>query len=261
MKKYIKISLLVLSAALLVVILVFVSKKQRKMLCESINVEFVNNISGHQYLDENYIQSIIKADTIIGAKLKSIDISKIEHTLINNSYIRGVEVYKRINGEIKIDIVQRMPVVRIINKYNTGYYIGKEGILMPISEKISKRFIVANGDIAYVPNFDTIVNIYEVQFDNDTSVNVLRNIHELVSYIDNNRFWKAQIQQIYIDENKNIELVPLVGSHVLKLGTIDMYEEKFRKLQVMYQRGFSSLGWNKYKTVDLTYNKQVVCGK
>ncbi len=261
MKKYIQISLWILATVFVVLVLVFVSRKQNKMLCKSVKIEFKNIISGEQYLDKNYINNLIGSDSIIGKKISKVDMSKLELKLNNDAYIERAEVYKKINGTLNIEIIQRMPVARIINKYNIGYYVGKEGVLMPISKKLNKRVIVANGNISYSPDFDTIVNIYSKKYDKDSSINVLRNVHTLVEFVNNNKFWNAQIQQIFINDKQEIELIPLVGNHIIKFGTIDSYEEKFKKLQIMYRKGFSSLGWNEYKTVNLKYNKQVVCGK
>ena len=38
-------------------------------------------------------------------------------------------------------------------------------------------------------------------------------------------------------------------------------EDKFRRLRVFYEKAASYEGWQKYRTIDLRYRGQVVCGR
>ncbi len=261
MKRYTNILLWFTAIAVVVFVLVIVSNKRHNLSCSSINISFQNGVENKTYIDKKYINNLIQSDTIIGNPLDQTDIYKLELKLKNDPYIEKAEVYKEIDGTLNIELIQRIPLVRIINSYNIGYYIGEEGILMPISKKLSKRILVANGNITYSPVFDSLTNIYSKKFDQDRNISILRDIHKFTNFINNDKFWKAQIQQVYINDNREIELVPLVGNHIIELGGISMLEEKLNKLKAMYKKGFPSLGWNKYKTISLKYNRQVVCGK
>ncbi len=261
MKRYTNILLWFTAIVVVIFVLVVVSNKNHNLSCSSINISFKNGIKNKTYIDKKYINNLIQSDTIVGKPLNNTDIFKIEVKLKNDPYIENAEVYKEIDGTLNIDIMQRMPVVRIINSYNIGYYIDKTGILMPISKRLIKRILVANGNITYSPVFDSLTNIYSKKLDKDLNVKVLRNIHKFTNFINSDKFWKAQIQQVYINDNREIELVPLVGNHIIELGEISMLEEKLNKLKAMYKKGFPSLGWNKYKTISLKYNGQVVCSK
>lgn len=56
-------------------------------------------------------------------------------------------------------------------------------------------------------------------------------------------------------------MVPRVGSQIVVLGTTDDYKKKMERLKKLYVSGFSKVGWNKYKKIDLTYDNQAVCTK
>lgn len=94
-----------------------------------------------------------------------------------------------------------------------------------------------------------------------------RNFHELAlykvwklaSYIRQNIFLSAQIDQIIVTENLEIELIPLIGEQLIILGDIDNLEIKFQNLETLYTQGFQMVGWDKYKTINLKYINQVVC--
>ena len=86
------------------------------------------------------------------------------------------------------------------------------------------------------------------------------NQHALVSP-NNNPFWDAQIEQIYVTENNEIELIPRIGDNLILLGKIDNFEQKLENLQCLYEQALSKVGWNKYDTINLKYNNQVICSK
>ena len=67
--------------------------------------------------------------------------------------------------------------------------------------------------------------------------------------------------QLHINENKEVELIPRVGNHVILLGGEEEMEEKFEKLLLFYQKGIQQTGWNKYSIINLKYKNQLVCVK
>jgi cell division protein FtsQ len=52
--------------------------------------------------------------------------------------------------------------------------------------------------------------------------------------------------------------MPLIGDHVIRLGTVDDLEEKLDKLMVFYKRVLSRTGFNKYGVIDIQFKGQVV---
>jgi cell division protein FtsQ len=89
--------------------------------------------------------------------------------------------------------------------------------------------------------------------------NNLFGIYRLAKYLNSSEFWRAQIEQVYI--GKEVELVPLAGSHIIVLGNFQDIDEKMNKLFVFYQQGLNKVGWNVYETINLNYKNQIVCSK
>ena len=89
----------------------------------------------------------------------------------------------------------------------------------------------------------------------------LKDLYQLASYITNDSFLKAQIVQIYVKENGDLELVPRVGNQEILFGKATNIKERFDKLMIFYKQGLSKTGWNGYKRINLMYNNQVVCTK
>jgi cell division protein FtsQ len=75
---------------------------------------------------------------------------------------------------------------------------------------------------------------------------------------------QALIGQVYVQKDGQFLLVPLVGEQIIEFGkaeTDKVVEEKFSKLKVFYKEAIPYEGWEKYKSISLKYDKQIVCAK
>ena len=261
MKKYINILIWIIFATYFVVVLGFIFKKQKSALCTSINIDFLDTIP-HKFIANEDILSIIDPvnKKVLGQRLDDINVFDIEKKLKSQHYVKSAEVFKEINGVLNVEILQRKPIIRIINKYGINFYIDNEGIILPISKNFIPRLPVVTGNIKYKPKFDTIINIKTLKVINKNT-RLLNDIFILSKYIKNNQFWNAQIQQININNKNEFEIIPLVGNQTILLGSIDNYKEKFNKLEAIYKKGFSEKNFNKYKEINLKYKDQVICVK
>jgi cell division protein FtsQ len=97
----------------------------------------------------------------------------------------------------------------------------------------------------------------------DTSIknSILKDIFPLVSFINDNNFWSAQIDQIFVDDNDEIDLIPRVGNQLVHLGTTENFKGKLRNLEAFYDKVLPEVGWNKYSLINLEYKDQIVCKK
>ena len=89
------------------------------------------------------------------------------------------------------------------------------------------------------------------------------NLINFVAKVSEDSFWSAEIVQFIADTTStgeiSLRLVPRSGDFMVEFGTLANSDEKLSKLEVFYDEGLSRIGWNRYKTVDVRYNKQVVC--
>ena len=89
------------------------------------------------------------------------------------------------------------------------------------------------------------------------------NLVNFVSRVNRDSFWSAEVVQFDVDTTLmgeiSLRLIPRSGNFVVEFGTLDKSEEKLNKLLNFYEKGLSYLGWDRYKTVDIRYDKQVIC--
>ncbi len=239
--KKIKTIALILVIVLCCFAIVFVGIKSKEYHKNKICSNLVIKIENEEkpFVSDKEIAKILNDRNIypIGKHFDSIQTEKIENTVENLAVVKKAECYKSSNGEIHLDITQRKPLFRVIS--HLEYYIDDEGKKMPTSHKYT----------AYVPIVTGVIN-----------PKIIKNgIFEFVKFIEKNEFWHNQIVQIDVNNKEEINLVPRVGNHIIKLGKLDNYEQKLKKLQKFYINGLNRIGWNQYKSIDLRFNNQVIC--
>ncbi len=263
MKKVVQIVLWLLPALGLPVILGFAGAEQNNALCTGISVN-IDNADENFFVDETDIKEIIysKGDSLTGSPVSQINCNNLEELILKNPSIKDVQVYATVEGEVKADIIQRKPVVRVYNTAGESFYIDEAGSVMPLSSKFTSRVLVANGNIRESFGGLTLFNVHKVEADDSLAAKtMIDDIFEVVNFINNDEFLKAQIQQIFINEKNDIELVPMVGDHKIILGDKKDLDTKFRKLLLLYQKGLSKTGWNQYSIINLKFKNQVICTK
>jgi cell division protein FtsQ len=70
-----------------------------------------------------------------------------------------------------------------------------------------------------------------------------------------------QIEQLFVNDKADIELIPRVGNQRIVLGSADSLEVKMRNLLAFYKQAMPKVGWDTYKTINVKYTNQVVCVK
>lgn len=267
MKKVKKIAIITFWALIAVGMLFsmgFVNKEQDSLMCKSLDIR-VNQDGDLYFLDKMDIAKMIRdrGDSIINQPKASVDIVKIQNALNSHENIADAKVYVTIDGKVKVEVQQRKPLVRIINAQGDSYYMDDEGKLMPLSDKYTSRVVIANGYLfeSYAKNYQHSVK--DIAKSKEKLKNtMLDEVYAMGKFIDANPFWKAQVRQIYINEDKDMELVPLAGNQKIIFGDTTAMEEKFNKLLTFYQQGLNTTGWwNKYSVINLKFKNQIVCTK
>jgi cell division protein FtsQ len=247
-------------SAYLTLTLSFVSSKRNELVCRSVEVQ-INDSAENGFIKPKDVQQLLynKNIKLVGKNFNSINLKALEAELNTFAPVENAEIYKTSGGKVVVEIRQRNPVIRIFDAPGHSYYIDDKGFLMQLSGKYTSHVPVANGYIPFLSNIRNNFNVLAFQRSGKRSV--LAELYQLACYLEDHEFWKAQVQQIYVNSNMEFELIPRVGSHVILFGDISNCEEKFNNLESLYINGLSAVGWNKYETINLKYKGQVICTK
>ncbi|MBA3665242.1 MAG: hypothetical protein H0W61_13670 [Bacteroidetes bacterium] len=244
--------------------LAFVTKRESNILVKNLSISIHNN-EENLFLTEKDIKEFLteRNENLISSAYKNISVPAVERALNSHPAIENAEVSVDLNGEVKINVKQRTPVCRIINLDGESYYIDSQSKLMPLNDNYSARVIVANGYITepYARRYQyTVKQIGENKIFKEISV--LDDVLAVVNHIQADTLLTALIHQVYVNEEKELELFPAIGNHKIIFGNTEQLAEKFNKLKLFYTQGLNkSDSWNKYSTINLKYKNLVVCTK
>ena len=264
-KKIIRISIGVFLVTGIVALFSFAQNRENEMLCSKINILISRDPLNENFLvEEDDIRQLIATQIgqVENSPIKNIDINSLERILYRNPWVLNANVYLDIDGVVNVEIEQRKPILRIINYLGENFYMDSNGKSMPWSPKFTPRLLVVTGNIKEQFRESDQASANELM-NNDTlkTHQALADFYTLATFILADNFWSAQIEQIYINVNGEIELVPKVGDQKILLGDTKDLAEKFFKLKIFYKEGLNYTGWKTYDTINLEYKNQVVCTK
>jgi len=245
----------------LIVSMAFVIDSRNKALCTSIDVHILDS-NRNRFIDETDIIVLLNAskEKFLGYGLISINTEALEKYVEAFPPVKKVEIYYSINGVMNFDVKQREPIVRVMGQDFKSYYIDLEGTIMPLSQKYTSYVPVVSGVVKtpfVVKNASSVIptdsaNVHQ---------KLLYDIYLLSYYIHKHSFWKLQVEQIYINSEREFELIPRIGNQLIIFGDIDNYEYKFGKLKSFYLKTLPYVGWNTYNEINIQYSNQIICKK
>lgn len=264
-KKILRISFWVLLVAGITTLFAFVQKQENDALCSKVNISVLRDpMHENFFVEEDNIRELIAKQfgQIENTSLKNIDVNHLERLMYSNPWVARADVYMSIDGVVDIEIEQRQPVLRVINSNGESYYMDNKGKLMPWSPDFTPRTLIASGNIKDSYEGHNSIS-YAETINNDTlkTHTLPYDLYAMASFILADEFWSAHVEQIFVNEKGEIELVPKVGNHKIIFGSADEMAEKFWKLKTFYKEGLNYTGWANYDTLNLKFNNQVVCSK
>lgn len=240
---------LCIGAGMLTLLLAAISKKN-KGRCKDYTIT-LNGVQNNFFIDEKDVEQLLMKATkgnIRGEQIASFKLHELEVMLEHNTWIDNAELYFDNRDVLHITITEKEPVARVFTTAGNSFYIDSLGRKMPLSDKLSARVPVFTGfpDKKKLNAGDSLL---------------LNNIRVAANYIMNDPFWMSQVSQIDITADRDFEMIPVVGNHLVKLGNGENIDKKFHRLLLFYKQVLSKTGFDKYKVIDVQYKGQVVVSK
>jgi len=143
---YRKIGVLVLwiiALSALTTSLAFVSKEEKHIRAKTLNIN-IHNTEENVFIDEDDIRNFFyeRQDSIVNSELSRINVNALEKALNSHPAVENSEISVSVNGDVKVEVVQRTPLVRIINMDGESYYIDTKTRLMPLSDKYTRVYLL-----------------------------------------------------------------------------------------------------------------------
>lgn len=234
----------IVSAVLLAVygviaVLFFTDRHEDSLMCQGIDL-VVRDSLDYSLITRDMIVSFLDRENMNpeNHRLSEIDTEKMENVLSGFPLVESAECYITAGNRLKIEVVSKVPLVRVRNSRGQDFYVDSHGAVIAHSG-MAVHVPVATGNISREYASDQLL--------------------KLVRILGASDFWNAQVEQINITDGGEIQLVPRVGNCLLILGNNDRIEEKLDRLMSFYRNGLEKIGWNKYASISVAFDNQVVC--
>jgi cell division protein FtsQ len=255
MRKILKI-LLIIPVLYLFIIPVFLAASVNSRHCGGIIID-INDSSEYHFVTKNQLLNLAYGNSsrIAGKPVKEVSVSAIENRINVLRELKKAEVFISIDGMVHIYVEQRTPVMRVLPGDGGDFFVDEDGFVVRRRNLYNPRLHIVEGNVNITSAMLNGVSVL------DTSIrkSILKDIYPLVNYINDDKFWSAQIDQIYVDGNDEIDLLPRTGNQVVHLGSATNYEGKLRNLEAFYDKVLPEVGWNKYSVINLEFKDQIVC--
>lgn len=241
----------VLAAFVLFLIVLGAIQYKRKSFVNNLKIKIIEDKEGNRFVNAEDVKSILFNNFghyVEGQTVEKINIEATEAALESDLFIKEADVYVDALNNVNITVVQRVPILRVLDMSGESYYLDDSGRRVPFSTKYTSRTIVATGEIgAFTEGY---LEIRE---------NRLNQLYKLTKNILENPFLTLQIEQIHLNKEGEVILVPKLGNHKILFGKPDLnVKDKLFRLRTFYEKGLAYEGWEKFKTINLTYDNQVV---
>lgn len=230
-------------------LIAFSERKQGGAVCKDILVELENRSENH-FLDEADILHLVETSgqPLKGTAIGRIKLKEIETRLKLDKHVKEAELFGDHKGNLIVRVELRRPIARVMQEDGPDAYISEEGVVMGISDKFTSRVVVISGRFVKRILEKGDMNAFEEG----------KKLMEMIEYINEEPFWKAQIAQMDVNAKGEITIYPQVTGQLVEFGTPDQYETKLRKLLIFYKEILPQKGWTKYERVNLKYEGQVI---
>lgn len=244
-----------LASFLLVVgLLIFYGHRQRNQAeCRQIDIRFS---ASPRLTTKDEMYHIIRrsCDTLEG--FLQLSLPDLEARLDTLPYILKAEVFRTLNGTLVVNITEREPVARVfLNDGASSFMVDEHLHIVPVRSGFTPILPIINGN--------TASSLQEVRkLFNDEALktqSVLDDAVGFLAYIRQDAFWHAQVEQVYINTDNELEFVPRVGDQIILLGDSTHLQGKLAKLKLFYLEGLSRGGWQTFNHLNLKFKNQIIC--
>jgi cell division protein FtsQ len=224
-------------------------KEKKTKICQDILIQ-IGGTEGVFFLNEQDIRALLeRMGAREGEEVVKMDLLAMEAQLRKNPWIHTADLYMNNLHQLHVHIVERNPIVRLMDLQGNSFYVDESGQRLPLSQE----------RVARVPVITGFPMISEKLAQADSIL--MQQVLELVQYISADSFWVAQIAQVHINSKGEFEMWTVLGDEMILLGSTLNLEQKFSNLFTFYKQAWLQGGWNQYKEIDLRFKNQVVARK
>lgn len=185
-----------------------------------------------------------------GMPIRELDVKEIERIVEQNPFVLKADVYIDARSRLCIYVEQRAPLMRIQDKLGSAYYIDENLNKFPISRHFTPRTLFGSGNIE--PYDSSAIA---------SGKHILPQLAQVAKAIEKDQLIFSLVEQLYVDGENDIILVPKIGNQKYILGNANKLDDKLANMKIYLKMIAPREGWTRHSYVNLKYDGQIVCNK
>lgn len=234
MKNKFRILKILITVIIFGFLLSFSLKRFNNKSMEKVSVNLIQTKHPVYFIDEKDIREIVKKSNP-EKRIGDINIPELEKKLNQLPAVDSANVYLNLNGNLHLDIKQRVPAFRL-NKNGNDFYVDGKGREFPISKNYSFPCMLVTGDV-------------------DKSEYI--KLAELVDKIDRDEFSKKYFIGIS-KEKENYNLLTSQGNYKVEIGNLENINLKVKGFKTFVEKHLVYQEPEKYTKISVKYDNQIV---
>ena len=234
MKNKFRILKILITVIIFGFLLSFSLKRFNNKSMEKVSVNLIKTKHPVYFIDEKDIKEIVKKSNP-ERRIGDINIPELEKKLNKLPAVDSANVFLNLNGNLHLDIKQRVPAFRL-NKNGNDFYVDEKGTEFPISKNYSFPCMLVTGDV-------------------DKSEYI--KLAELVDKIDRDEFSKKYFIGIS-KEKENYNLLTSQGNYKVEIGDLENINLKVKGFKTFVEKHLVYQEPEKYTKISLKYDNQIV---
>ncbi len=215
-------------------LLSFSLKRFNNAKMENVSINMNQSKTPVYFIDEKDIKDLVKQYNPT-RKIGDVKIPELEKKINEIPFVDSANVYMNLNGNLNVDIKQRIPIFRL-NKNGKDFYVDEKGVEFPISRNFSYPCMLVMGDV---------------------DASEYQELGQLVEKIDKDDFSKKYFIGIKKEKN-NYNLLTSDGNYKVEIGDLENIDFKVKGFKTFVEKYLVYQNPNKYKKISVKYNNQIV---
>ena len=210
--------------------------------CEAVTVEIKTEAGGEPlFLTGDRITDELarRGIQLRGKRLDSIDLRKIERTLLSMPIYKRAEAFiAPSSSSVQIRLTEKHPLYIVQEPSGKSYYVTQ-----------------GKGTITVNPTFAAYLPIVSGAVDLKMATGP---VYDLMAALREDPYFTDYFGQVYVDETDGIVLIPRIGTTRVIMGRESNWSEKLRKWRIFAESVLPKRGMNAFSYVNLDYGTQII---
>lgn len=186
------------------------------------------------FINDKIVREIIRRENPTN-RIGNLNILSLERAIRAMPMVDSANVYLKLNGQLNLDISQRIPIFRL-SKKDQSFYVDEKGVEFPASNNYSYQCMLVSGKVGS-EEYPMLVELVKIINRDDFSKNFFVGISK---------------------KGNDYYLMTNEGNYVVELGRLENLGFKIKGFKTFVEKYLIYQDQMKYSKISVKYDNQIV---